>query len=253
MTMSQDCKTKLAMISEELFSTDWAGRFDSFETFHGASRVSVDRILDQIEVLAKSNLKTAGAAKNNQSLINALEQNKPQSPEWLWASVLLKVSSIRMAMQKNLGYSAVMASIQLMYSLIAIVNEEPVKADSTDVPQKASVKKLKPKSAPSAGASQSAPSTKNPDRHLQSVVMPATKPAKGNLSTNVVLQQLVAEDEPAQDGASLSQQCHEVAEELADKYPEYTLTAIRVLTAEKLGVSRQYLENLGVTPKKFRR
>jgi hypothetical protein len=38
---------------------------------------------------------------------------------------------------------------------------------------------------------------------------------------------------------------------LAEEYPQYTLTAIRVMTAEKLGVTRQYLENLDIKPKRF--
>lgn len=54
------------------------------------------------------------------------------------------------------------------------------------------------------------------------------------------------------DSGPLVTRCYEVANKLADEYPEYTLTAIRVMTAEKLGVTRQYVENLDIKPVRFK-
>ena len=77
---------------------------------------------------------------------------------------------------------------------------------------------------------------------------PSAKPAK---TENVVIKKL-AEDAGPESSNDISEECYRVACALAEEYPEYTLTAIRVMTAEKLGVTRQFLENLDIRPDKFK-
>jgi len=84
----------------------------------------------------------------------------------------------------------------------------------------------------------------------------ANKPAANNKKVeakteNVVIKKLAAEA-GLDDDKVLEARCYEVASSLAEEYPEYTLTAIRVMTAEKLGVTRQFVENLDIKPARFK-
>ena len=252
-------------LTEELYSIDWAVRFDEFRKYNETSYSNLHQLLEQIENIVESELdNTDGDLSDIRVLEQKFNQSKVDSIQWHRLSMMIHLKIVLTAIPKGLTATATLSAIQIMEHMWKVLSREK-QADQSAIMQSV------PKSAAVAPKTNAAVTAKPANKPM---VTPPPKPAtqsikstpvKSTASTadnrpanknndsqteNVVIKKLAAE--AGIEDKSMATRCYEVASTLADEYPEYTLTAIRVMTAEKLGVTRQFVENLDIKPARFK-
>ena len=250
-------------LTKELYSIDWAARFEQFQQYEKLNYDDLDMLLNKIEQTIESSLENKNGIDNVESLQNRLHKAKPDSTEWHHLSMLVNLHIIKTAIPKGLTPTATLSAIQIMSHMWRTL-ESGLEENSS-----AQLRIVKSNSAPPqtqtrAPAKQnrrtksSEKTTTNKQKKVNNskpTRKSAAKSAVANKETavteNVVIKSLTKEA-GSEDDKPLALRCHEVANSLADEYPQYTLTAIRVMTAEKLGVTRQYVENLDIKPARFK-
>lgn len=250
-------------LTKELYSIDWAVRFDEFRKFDQSSYSDLHRLLTKIEHIVEKEISQSSEDLNNIDVLRRkFSQAQKDSPQWHRLAMLINLKIIQAAIPKGLTATATLSAIQVMEHLWKLLNNQQKtkdKATQTAAPKPA--KKATPKATavkkaaapkPAKPAAQkpaaSKPQATKTASNKNKAAPAKTEPAK---TENVVIKKLA--DEAGLDEAKpLSARCYEVASALSEEYPEYTLTAIRVMTAEKLGVTRQYVENLDIRPPRFK-
>ncbi len=251
-------------LTEELYSIDWAVRFDEFRKYDQSSYTDLHQLLAKIEGLVECQFaKDVGDLNDTKVLTAQFKKAKAGSAHWHHLSMLIHLKIILAAIPKGLTATATLSSIQIMEHLWKVVESEQVtsaavqnnvaKTNKTPANKKPSIKAVpepsprkKTKSAKAAPAANKAP-VKTANKSSAKTVDKKSEPK----TENVVIKKLAAEA-GLDDDEILEARCYEVACSLAEEYPEYTLTAIRVMTAEKLGVTRQFVENLDIKPARFK-
>ena len=263
--MENNTDMETSPLTEELYSIDWAVRFDEFRTYDQSSYTDLHQLLAKIEGLVESEFVDSSNDLNDTKILKAkFNQAKSGSAEWHRLSMLIHLKIILAAIPKGLTATATLSAIQIMEHMWKVVQhkqETPSAKSENKTPRtttKAASKKpavkvvdtpaprKKTKTAkPTANKPAAKPTNKAPSNQANS------KKAQAK-TENVVIKKLAAEA-GLDDDKILEARCYEVACSLAEEYPEYTLTAIRVMTAEKLGVTRQFVENLDIKPARFKK
>lgn len=265
--MENNTSMETSPLTEELYSIDWAVRFDEFRKYDQTSYTDLHQLLAKIENIVESEINnTDGDLNDTKVLQDRFSKAKVESPEWHRLSMLIHLKIVLAAIPKGLTATATLSAIQIMEHLWKVSNAEQ-KASQSAIIQ--SAPKPKPKTQT---ATTKAPATKTNKPAAESAAKQKAKSVKGTpakaapktaakptddknrnndtQTENVVIKKLAAE--AGLEDKNLAVRCYEVASSLADEYPEYTLTAIRVMTAEKLGVTRQFVENLDIKPARFK-
>ncbi len=245
-------------LTNELYSIDWAVRFDEYRKYDESSYVDLHQLLAKVEGLVEKEFAPEHGDLNDIKVLTSLyKKAKTGSVQWHRLSMLIHVRIIVSAIPKGLTATATLSAIQVMehlWKVLELGENEPVpvmdqpKTDQASPKQSPAAKKPAVKVTPpppqikpaSATSTQSKPVARNNENKKVS-----------DKTENVVIKKLATEA-GLEDDKMLASRCYEVASSLADEYPEYTLTAIRVMTAEKLGVTRQFIENLDIKPARFK-
>lgn len=243
-------------LTNELYSIDWAVRFDEYRKYDESSYVDLHQLLTKVETLVDREFSPEHGDLNDIKVLTSLyKKAKAGSVQWHRLSMLIHVRIILSSIPKGLTATATLSAIQVMehmWKVLELSENEPDKDQSetglASKKQSPSAKKPAVKAAPPppqvksarATSTQAKPVTKNTENKKVS-----------DKTENVVIKKLATEA-GLEDDKMLASRCYEVASSLADEYPEYTLTAIRVMTAEKLGVTRQFIENLDIKPARFK-
>ncbi len=264
--MNDDTHMVTSPLSEALYSVDWAVRFDEFRKYNQSSYNDIHQLLADIDKLVESQIPSEfGDLSDTKVLTDRFNKAKTGSTEWYCLSMLIHSKIIMAAIPKGLTATATLSAIQIMESMWKIVEQQDKATTSAQItsnkastskpasnkpavkPVQNTVPRKKPKAAnptPVAKKAPSKPAAKAP-------VKSAANKKNEAKTENVVIKKLAAEAGLDEDKI-LEAKCYEIASSLAEEYPEYTLTAIRVMTAEKLGVTRQFVENLDIKPARFK-
>ncbi len=253
-------------LTKELYSIDWATRFEQYQKYEKVNFDDLYTLLSKIEETIENSLSNKNNLDTIVGLRTRMDDAKPESPEWHYLSMLIHFRTIKAALTKGLTATATLSAIQIMghmwRSLAIQLESEDATASQTIAPKSTTRKsgnataaktnnRSKAKSKNTAAAAKSSKTASEEPAKSK----PATKQSKRKesppVTENVVIKKLTADADP-DDDKPLAARCHDVANSLADEYPQYTLTAIRVMTAEKLGVTRQYVENLDIKPARFK-
>ena len=264
--MENNTSMETSPLTEELYSIDWAVRFDEFRKYDQTSYTDLHQLLAKIDNIVESEIdSTDGDLDDIKVLQDKFSKAKVASPEWHRLSMLIHLKIVLAAIPKGLTATATLSAIQIMEHLWKVSNAEQ-KATQSAIIQSAPQPNSKPQTtttkAPATKANKPvAESTAKQKAKLvkstpakaapKAAAKPAENKNKNNdtQTENVVIKKLA--EEAGLEDKNLAIRCYEVASSLADEYPEYTLTAIRVMTAEKLGVTRQFIENLDIKPARF--
>ena len=251
-------------LTEELYSIDWAVRFDEFRKHDQSSHSDLHQILAKIESLAESQFaKDVGDLNDTRILTAQFKKAKSGSAQWHHLSMLIHLKIILAAIPKGLTATATLSSIQIMEHLWKVLEHEQVTTaavKSNKSAKETSKRQPEVKAVTKATTNKKSKATKEASSTTAKATPRVTKKASPNNASNkkaeaktenVVIKKLAAEA-GLDDDEILEARCYEVACSLAEEYPEYTLTAIRVMTAEKLGVTRQFVENLDIKPARFK-
>lgn len=256
--MTDNTQMVTSPLSQELYSIDWAVRFDEFRKYDQSSYTDIHQLLGKIKDIVESEFSDNDSDLNDRkALATKLNKAKPESVEWHRLSILVHSKIIKAAMHKGLTATATLSAIQIMESMWKIAdhqNKSTASVQKTSKPAEAAKPATK---KPAVKAVQNPTPRKKPK--TAPVKKTANKPTANNTDNrkpaakteNVVIKKLAAEA-GLDDDKVLEAKCYEIASSLAEEYPEYTLTAIRVMTAEKLGVTRQFVENLDIKPARFK-
>ncbi len=247
-------------LTKELYSIDWAARFERHQENEKFDYGDLNSLLRKIEQTIEGNLKNKSGLDDIETLKSRLKDAAPGSAEWHNLSMLVNLHVIKTAIPKGLTPTATLSAIQIMGHMWKTLSQEssPVteharSATSKDKPQRKPARsQAKTGSRAKATEKKAAPAAKakkvNNEKAASNSV---SKRNDATVTENVVIKNLASEA-GAEGDTPLAIRCDEVANSLADEYPQYTLTAIRVMTAEKLGVTRQYVENLDIKPARFK-
>ena len=253
-------------LTKELYSIDWATRFEQYQKYEKANFDDLYLLLSKIEETVEKNLSNKNNLDTIVGLRTRLDDAKPESPEWHFLSMLVYFRTVKAALPKGLTATATLSAIHIMghmWQSLALQSETEKPAST-----QTSAEKPAPRNASTSGTSNKNTARSKPkSKSSTSTAKPRKTASNENTKTktaakqpkrkenpvteNVVIKKLTAET-GGDDDQPLAVRCHDVANSLADEYPQYTLTAIRVMTAEKLGVTRQYVENLDIKPARFK-
>lgn len=253
-------------LSDALYSIDWAVRFDEFRQYDQSSYSDIHQLITKIESLVENEISNdAGDLNDTKVLSNLFNKAQSGSKQWHCLSMLIHIKIIQAAIPKGLTATATLSAIHIMESMWKIVEYQDKTSARTSEP--VNIKATAPRKKPAVKPVQNSPARKKPNAveapaasskpARKPTPKPVAKPAskksnKAEAKTeNVVIKKLAAEA-GLEDDEVIAAKCYEIASSLADEYPEYTLTAIRVMTAEKLGVTRQFVENLDIKPARFK-
>jgi ribosomal protein S24E len=248
-------------LTQELYSIDWAVRFDEFRKYDQTSYTDLHQLLAKIENIVETEVNNSDSDLNDIKVLqDKFSKAKVESPEWHRLSMLIHLKIVLAAMPKGLTATATLSAIQIMEHLWKVSNSEK-QASQSAIIQAAPKAKPEPEIKPAAKTAKPIAETAPSKKATLVESTPANKPVntvdkqavnnKNDTQTeNVVIKKLA--EEAGLEDKNLATRCYEVASSLADEYPEYTLTAIRVMTAEKLGVTRQFVENLDIKPARFK-
>ena len=263
--MENNTDMETSPLTEELYSIDWAVRFDEFRTYDQSSYTDLHQLLAKIEGLIEKEFASNASDLNDTKVLKAkFNKAKSGSAEWHRLSMLIHLKIILAAIPKGLTATATLSAIQIMEHMWKVVqhDQETAKIKNEAQAPKASTKAANKKPAvkavdtpaPRKKTKTTKPAASKPvAKPTSKVSANTTNSKKAQAKTeNVVIKKLAAEA-GLDDDKILEARCYEVACSLAEEYPEYTLTAIRVMTAEKLGVTRQFVENLDIKPARFKK
>jgi hypothetical protein len=262
--MEDNTSMETSPLTEELYSIDWAVRFDEFRQYNQSSFTDLHQLLAKIEGLVESEVANdAGDLNDVKVLTTRFNKAKSGSLEWHRLSILIHLKIILSAVPKGLTATATLSAIQIMehmWKIVESANETKTanpKSSQAGATNNATIKKPVVKAVPSPAPRSKAKAAANKPAAKTAAKQTTKQTANTNTdkkvddkTENVVIKKLAAEAGLDEDKA-LETRCYEVASSLAEEYPEYTLTAIRVMTAEKLGVTRQFIENLDIKPARF--
>lgn len=255
--MEKNIGMETSPLTKELYSIDWAVRFDEFRKFDQGSYSDLNSLLTNIKKIVESELDDSSDQLNNLEVLqNKYNSAKAGSPEWHRLSILINLKIIHSAIPKGLTATATLSAIQIMEHMwkanqeVPAVESKPAASNNPQSRKKASSNKPATKK-PAVAAKKKVQPIKSSKPAASKKVQPKAEPKKTEKTENVVIKKL-ADEVGLDENKPLATRCYEVASSLAEEYPEYTLTAIRVMTAEKLGVTRQYIENLDIRPKRFK-
>lgn len=259
-------------LTEELYSIDWSKRFDTYDKANASIYDDLDSILTKIEGIIAKTL-DVGELQTIDSLKNYLAKTTAGTPERRAITMLIDLRTLGVAKSKHLDHTAIICAMQIMSALWQSITDananEPGSSAKKKVAKKSSPAKKQAKSAKPKLQSVPKPLPKTAATESQILSVEATgnvvinnlahhaeamesKIPPGEIDDSAIMKAAESpQEEVSEDNIPLSVQCAQVADMLAEEYPQYTLTAIRVMTAEKLGVTRQYLENLDIKPKRF--
>lgn len=255
-------------LTKELYSIDWATRFEHYQKYEKANFDDLYSLLSKIEETVEKNLSNKKDLDTIVGLRTRMDSASPESSEWHYLSMLIHFRTIKAALSKGLTATATLSAIQVMghmWNSIApqMEADDAAKAAAQPAAEKSSTRKSNAGGANSKNSGRakvksksttSVPKSRKSANEETAKAKPAAKQSKRKeapVTENVVIKKLTADTETGDD-KPLATRCHDVANSLADEYPQYTLTAIRVMTAEKLGVTRQYVENLDIKPARFK-
>ena len=262
--MENNTSMETSPLTEELYSIDWAVRFDEFRQHDETSYTDLHLLLAKIENIVESEIENKDGDLNDIKVLKTqFNKAKVESPLWHRLSMLIHLKIVLAAIPKGLTATATLSAIQIMEHLWKVSNIEQKISQNPSIQRTPdskpeSVKTPAPrakKSAAQATPNQASKSVKTANTKAASKASEKQKPAANNnknnnpKTENVVIKKLA--EEAGLEDKNIATRCYEVASTLADEYPEYTLTAIRVMTAEKLGVTRQFVENLDIKPARF--
>lgn len=259
-------------LTEELYSIDWSKRFDAYDKANTSIYDDLNSILAKVEGIIAKTL-DVGELQSIDSLKNCLAKTTAGTPEWRAITMLIDLRTLSVAKSKHLDHTAIICAMQIMGALWQSITDtsanevastpkkkvakksSPAKKDTkSSKPKLQSVPKPLPQTAATESQILNVEATgnvviNNLAHHAEAM---ESKVPPGNEHDSVMIKaEESPKEESSEDNIPLSVQCAQVADMLAEEYPQYTLTAIRVMTAEKLGVTRQYLENLDIKPKRF--
>ncbi|MFK7795368.1 MAG: hypothetical protein AB8B89_08470 [Gammaproteobacteria bacterium] len=260
--MENNTSMETSPLTQELYSIDWAVRFDEFRKYDQTSYTDLHQLLAKIENIVESEISNSDGDLNDTKVLHGrFKKAEVESPEWHRLSMLIHLKIVLAAIPKGLTATATLSAIQIMEHLWKVSDAEQQASQSAIIKPaqkskpKAETSKAKVK-APTTKTNKpvAEPSAKQKAKSVKSTPAKATAKANNDKNNdtqteNVVIKKLA--EEAGLEDKNLAVKCYEVASSLADEYPEYTLTAIRVMTAEKLGVTRQFLENLDIKPARF--
>ena len=254
--MESQAGMKTSPITTELYSIDWAVRFDEFRKFDEGSHSDLNELLSKIEQLVVNDMSSTSEDTNNiEVLRKKFNTEKTGSLNWHRLSIIINIRIIQAAMPKGLTATATLSAMQIMEHIWKVLDNEEVASNeetSSATAQQPS-KQVKPKKTTpiTATAKKKKTTVKSKTNTSPQNKLSSAKKTKPQSTENVVIKKL-ADEAGLDENKPLATQCYEVASALAQEYPEYTLTAIRVMTAEKLGVTRQFIENLDIKPARFK-
>jgi hypothetical protein len=242
--------------TQELYSIDWTKRFDEFRTSNAQNFGPLFSLLTKIEKFVEKELNIRTEDLRD---INKLEQKfneaEPDSSRWHCLSILINLKIVHEAIPRGLTSTATLSAIQIMEHMWKVLadNQETRSQERTTT---RGTQQKSTKAADTQKPADSKPKSDKNSRPVKQTLANYTSRAKNtntksSKTENVVIKKL-AEDAGSDSKNELAEECYRVACALADEYPEYTLTAIRVMTAEKLGVTRQFIENLDIRPDRFK-
>lgn len=258
--MENNTGMETSPITQELYSIDWAVRFDEFRKYDQTSYTDLHQLLAKIENIVESEIDNVDGDLNDIKVLkNSFSKAKVESPQWHRLSILIHLKIVLAAIPKGLTATATLSAIQIMEHMWKILSKEQKASQSaiiqTQAKPKAKVTETSAKPAPRKKVTP-AKSTTSQKSSNKPPAKPTNKSASNKRKNhdtqteNVVIKKLA--EEAGIEDKTMATRCYEVASSLAEEYPEYTLTAIRVMTAEKLGVTRQFVENLDIKPARFK-
>lgn len=263
--MEDNTGMETSPLTQELYSIDWAVRFDEFRKYDETSHTDLHQLLAKIENIVESEIEnTDGDLNDIKVLTNKFNKAKVESPQWHRLSMLIHLKIILAAIPKGLTATATLSAIQIMehlWKVSSVEQQAPQSAIIQPTPKpkpqqtaKAPVAKATKPTAEPAPSKKAKPVKASTAKTAPKAVVNKSAPNKNKhndtQTENVVIKKLA--EEAGLEDKNLATRCYEVASSLASEYPEYTLTAIRVMTAEKLGVTRQFVENLDIKPARFK-
>ena len=238
-------------LTKELYSIDWATRFEQYQKYEKVNFDDLYTLLSKIEETVENSLSNKNDLDTIVGLRTRLDDAKPESPEWHYLSMLIHFRTVKAALTKGLTATATLSAIQIMghmwRSLAIQMEAEDASASQTIAAKPTSRKssgagttaktnnRSKAKSKSTASAPKSRKTTSEEPAKTKVAAKQSKRKESPPVTENVVIKKLTADADP-DDDKPLAARCHDVANSLADEYPQYTLTAIRVMTAEKLGV-----------------
>ena len=239
-------------LTQELYAIDWSARFDEFRKTENQNYGALNSLLAKVERFVERELKNRKEDLNDINVLKTkFNRAKPDSNQWHCLSILINVKIIHEAIPKGLTSTATLSAIQIMEHMWKVIaSKQELQLTPSTATKMAKKPVTKTAAKPSSEKAQS--KTEEIKQTLANYSSRARNKANKSAKTdNVVINKLAA-DASTNDTESLAKECYEVACALAEEYPEYTLTAIRVMTAEKMGVTRQFIENLDIRPDRFK-
>lgn len=243
-------------LTEELYAIDWSKRFNDFRESDEHNFGPLFSLLSKVEEFVGNELK---AELTDLGDVNKLKQKfnkaEAESDQWHCLSILINLKIIHEAIPRGLTSTATLSAIQIMEHMWKVLaNKEVTQSPRRPANKTSSQKSVKATSKSTNTKSKSGNKAKSVKQTLANYTSRAknNKPSPKSAKTENVVIKKLAEEAGAESGNDLADECYRVACALAEEYPEYTLTAIRVMTAEKLGVTRQFIENLDIRPDRFK-
>ena len=101
-------------LTQELYSIDWAARFEQFQQYEKLNFTDLNAVLKKIEQTIEKNLENKKGLDSVDSLRKRLNDAENNSNEWHHLSMLVNLRVIRLALNKNLTSTAALGAIQIM-------------------------------------------------------------------------------------------------------------------------------------------
>ena len=112
-------------LTKELYSIDWAVRFDEFRKFDQSSYSDLQRILTKIEHLAESEIAEGSEDLNNIDVLRRkFSKATVNTPQWHRIAMLINLKIIQAAIPKGLTATATLSAIQVMEHMWKMLNSQ---------------------------------------------------------------------------------------------------------------------------------
>ncbi len=116
--MENNTSMETSPLTQELYSIDWAVRFDEFRKYDQTSYTDLHQLLAKIENIVESEINnTDGDLNDIKILQDRFSKAEIESPEWHRLSMLIHLKIVLAAIPKGLTATATLSAIQIMEHL----------------------------------------------------------------------------------------------------------------------------------------
>ena len=142
--MDNNTNMETSPLTQELYSIDWAVRFDEFRKYDQSSYTDLHQLLAKIEGLVESEVANDSGDLNDIKILTAkFNKAKSGSQEWHRLSMLIHLKIILAAIPKGLTATATLSAIQIMEHMWKVVEHSGEKTTPTHTSSPAAKPKTK--------------------------------------------------------------------------------------------------------------